>query len=808
MFNSPMLEVALGLVVAFLLLSLVCSMVVEYLLEASRTRGRLLRDHIVKLLGEPAALLFYADPQVLALASGTPPPIDPLSKLAFEALGTRAEASKAGVQAKKAAQTLRNLLGWARPPSCIPDTVFADVVLGWLRDPESGQLRAPSSASIGTATVPLPGDLIDAWDGLYQRAGGEEAALRDALRHWFTHSTDRLVGHFRRRARIALFYSGLVLTLLIGADTLAMVNRLYADEGLRGAMGDTASALQAACPDGLRACELTGEGSEELQTKIRDGFGIAAHDLFAGPGQFGDGLQKVVEADGLASLTALLTLLAGYLMTVLAITLGADFWFGVLQRILRIQSARNQAADLDPKPGTGEAQDAAVTPATSPSRPAEPAPTLDDPRVDTLPLLREIQFTESRMAAWCLGQLSDLAYLSESELEAHSGARRLNFKSRVFLPAKGGEAWCFEWEHACVVAFRGTEKKLDDILADLKFALEPLAGNPACLVHEGFKTRLDEVWPALSAWLSTRKQPVFFTGHSLGGAMAVLAAYRWARPAAWVSHPQTANAPAAAPVVSTASVRSPIAGVYTYGQPRVGNESFANAYREALGSRTFRYVNHCDIVPTLPPVIPLHPLRAPAPVAPDLRASTQAPGPAGVVAPETEPRREEASAISGHRASELPPLALASDANSCTSAADSKAHDLVPAPLAPLVPNVAPESVAGASFVASADTTPNALPEKSYLVSDSNTNLKYSHVGASRYFDSIGEFHTHYAGWLRLVDRFLLPVVTPMLVTKSADFRQAALDAGKQHIQNHYMQAYLQRLGQIPEVRRAWKEAS
>jgi hypothetical protein len=78
--------------------------------------------------------------------------------------------------------------------------------------------------------------------------------------------------------------------------------------------------------------------------------------------------------------------------------------------------------------------------------------------------------------------------------------------------------------------------------------------------------------------LSTGEMPrVFVTGHSLGGALAVLAAS-----------------------VLLSEGRQQIAAVYTYGQPRVGDPEFSAAFDAKLGALTFRYVNDLDIVPHVP----------------------------------------------------------------------------------------------------------------------------------------------------------------------------------------------------------------
>jgi hypothetical protein len=153
-----------------------------------------------------------------------------------------------------------------------------------------------------------------------------------------------------------------------------------------------------------------------------------------------------------------------------------------------------------------------------------------------------------------------------------------------------------------VLAFRGTDPaSLVTILADAEVMPRPFLGGA---VHSGFYANVEAVWDDVTECLdaalhkehvedahgkrSGLEQPLetlYITGHSLGGAMAVLAAARlfgggldanW-RPAEMVK------------------------GVYTFGQPMVGDRAFANKCRSMFGDRLFRHVYRHDVVPHLPP---------------------------------------------------------------------------------------------------------------------------------------------------------------------------------------------------------------
>ena len=131
---------------------------------------------------------------------------------------------------------------------------------------------------------------------------------------------------------------------------------------------------------------------------------------------------------------------------------------------------------------------------------------------------------------------------------------------------------------ATIVAFTGTDPlEVKDWLTDLRAARSPDDDT-----HTGFREGVDAVWQRLASVIRNRDtahRRLFIVGHSLGGALAAIAARRLLR-----------EEPSAE-----------IAGVYTFGMPRCGGEQFARAYEPLLGPKTYRFVHGDDAVPTLPP---------------------------------------------------------------------------------------------------------------------------------------------------------------------------------------------------------------
>ena len=130
-----------------------------------------------------------------------------------------------------------------------------------------------------------------------------------------------------------------------------------------------------------------------------------------------------------------------------------------------------------------------------------------------------------------------------------------------------------------ILACRGTEpNELQDIIHDIKIKMVPSSSGFG-KVHEGFKEALDKIWPNVVNQIKNSRgiKFVYFTGHSLGAAMATLAAVRTARLAFFPK----------------------VCGLYTYGSPKVGDKKYIRLIND-LAIPHYRWVNNVDIVTRIP----------------------------------------------------------------------------------------------------------------------------------------------------------------------------------------------------------------
>ena len=174
----------------------------------------------------------------------------------------------------------------------------------------------------------------------------------------------------------------------------------------------------------------------------------------------------------------------------------------------------------------------------------------------------------SPVNAWWLAEISRLVY-REAGRDHH--LRRVGLREAGFFSrggTQGGVVTTVEGAAApfTVLAFRGTDGVRDWFtdLDCLRFRWS-MGGR----VHRGFAKAVLRVWDEIETLLAPLDAPLFVTGHSLGAALATLAA-----------------------------TLRPARAVYNFGSPLVGDEEFT----ERLGAvRLHRLVNNLDIVTTLPP---------------------------------------------------------------------------------------------------------------------------------------------------------------------------------------------------------------
>jgi triacylglycerol lipase len=183
--------------------------------------------------------------------------------------------------------------------------------------------------------------------------------------------------------------------------------------------------------------------------------------------------------------------------------------------------------------------------------------------------------------AWWLAEASVLAYAEESF--ARPIFVKANLSEVRFFTGKGTQCYVANNDDFVITVFRGTEIRQRTGACDIRNVIEDIGtdadimlvdSKQGGLVHRGFMGGLDAVWEkeGLLDYIKSKdnsKRTIWFTGHSLGAALATLAADRYGN----------------------------VSGLYTFGSPRPGDTAFANDFYV----KTYRFVNNNDVVARVPP---------------------------------------------------------------------------------------------------------------------------------------------------------------------------------------------------------------
>ena len=340
MFGSQILEVSIGLILTFLLVSLILTAIRETLEAWMKTRATDLERAIAELLDDQgtngARAELYNHALVAPLFAGAPKLIDFSKKGIVERIlwGFR---------------TGRNL------PSYIPRETFALAVEDLLRN---------SKASIR---------ISEAYRALSEGLNQDPVHIRKGLEQLYDAAMDRAAGWYKRRTQWILFWLGLGTALVLNINAFTIAQHLATSEAARAQMvgiaerlvserrpaangaegnaasaqtpGATAPAAQRSGPEPGNVSEITVPASRDAPAEVDPSAADAAQRLNSLVQAVGLPIgwdeiqvQRIAQSVDQQGWLAAVSLVFGYLAVALAATLGAPFWFDLLGKFMVIRS--------------------------------------------------------------------------------------------------------------------------------------------------------------------------------------------------------------------------------------------------------------------------------------------------------------------------------------------------------------------------------------------------------------------------------------------------------------------------------------
>ncbi|MEL6494215.1 MAG: hypothetical protein AAFQ41_03715 [Cyanobacteria bacterium J06623_7] len=377
------LEIAIGLVFIYLILCLLASEIQELLAGFGKWRAKHLKKSIfLMLLGK--GIVFPKESKIEKKLKGEElDPINTQQKTDDESKVV--ELIRQLYNHYEISSLKQSSLGiWAKPkeqygPSYIPADSFTEAIIDVLAEnygnsvPDReliAKLLENSREISEDNPFILPEDLAKNLSKLANRALVASGTSRQSLqkdlepevvtqiftrlkteiKSWFERSQARTSGTYKRNTKIVLFFIGLAAAIFANADTFHIVENLH-DENVREAVVAQASSTITECQDSqskdLAVCiKPQVEAALELNNSPI-GWPIFRQENKASSSTDTQNSDPNLESDG-NSVVYMLKKLPGYIVTALAITMGAPFWFDLLKKLVNVRNAGPKPKPANP----------------------------------------------------------------------------------------------------------------------------------------------------------------------------------------------------------------------------------------------------------------------------------------------------------------------------------------------------------------------------------------------------------------------------------------------------------------------------
>lgn len=338
MLNSETLEVGIGMVFLFLMMSLICTALQEWLEGIFKWRAMDLERGVRTLLDDKdgsTTSFLYRHPLVYSLFQGRYDPAHLVSSATLS--GT--DAQHVRLRAR------RNL------PSYIPSSSFAMAFLDLVgRGPVSDAQGDEQDANHAPLTVALLRERAAALSSPHLRrvmlsaidhCGGNMDKLRTHIQDWFDGTMNRAGGWYKRRTQAVLFMLGILMACTLNVDSLHVMQRLTADKAFRDVVVKQAGSASA--PDANKAAPALERFSDARNVIDSVGMPVGWRAVSDGrtlpwvPRQLCTNELKAC-VTGADEMYGWFRVFAGWLVTALSVMLGAPFWFDTLNKLMVIRS--------------------------------------------------------------------------------------------------------------------------------------------------------------------------------------------------------------------------------------------------------------------------------------------------------------------------------------------------------------------------------------------------------------------------------------------------------------------------------------
>jgi hypothetical protein len=308
MFGSEILEIAIGLIFIYILLSLLASTVNEIIAKFFSLRGRNLMKAINFMFDEKDTKFqiqkFFDDPLIKKLS----------------------------------AKPILDKLNIKSPTDYLSNSTFSKILTKAIFKSEEMQIPVETLEKNIDDMFPHKGDTNKILKRLVQDSAGNIEKFKLNLENWYDDIMGVATEWYKSKVRIILFFIGFFSCVIFNADTIDIVKNLSVNPEVRKALVSQAESLSNSyneiktVSDSTKNLEELKSQISELNVKLSDassilGLGWNFDTTLGFWGRIGLIFQSFPHK------------IWGWILTSLAISLGASFWFSFLQKVINIRGS-------------------------------------------------------------------------------------------------------------------------------------------------------------------------------------------------------------------------------------------------------------------------------------------------------------------------------------------------------------------------------------------------------------------------------------------------------------------------------------
>lgn len=357
--GSAIIEVGLGLVMVFFVLSVIVTQINNLIVNFLNLRAENLRAWFHKAITDDGVRNEILTHPMINMVEAQLSPHRPnrlrrlLNRLGRWAVGRLVPGAEKYQSTTKV--------------SYIAPNVFADVLLGVFVKDDAGLTAQSDTEKVYSLIISMKNRVEDTpLEQTLETVIATAQSFQDAqvkVAAWFDNSMNHLSTMFKRRVQLISFVAGLLVAIILNVDTLHLARTLWNDPALRQAVifaAESASQNQlqastegATTPEEVEKLRQTLQSFLDLRLPIGWEVNTAPDALaLVSPRNAANFSPLLNPADWLGFLVLKVL---GWVLTTFAIMQGSDFWFNLLGRIASARAAVTKISETgsSTNPGTG-----------------------------------------------------------------------------------------------------------------------------------------------------------------------------------------------------------------------------------------------------------------------------------------------------------------------------------------------------------------------------------------------------------------------------------------------------------------------